>query len=105
MVKYDVPINILSKNNFLVTNIFPLGMPYAVCTTYADIPDSSQCKVEITFKETVLSPVFLEKFSVNIYETFVLFHRLQQAQLTNLQNNMYVDVNLYQRIENPTIKQ
>ena len=73
-------------------NIFPLGMPYALCTTYAGIPDSSQCKVEITFKETLLSPVFLGKFSLNIYETFALFHRLQLVSKDRKSDNQSMEM-------------
>ena len=73
-------------------NIFPLGMPYALCPTYAGITDSSQCKVEITFEETLLSPVFLGEFSLNIYETFALFHRLQLVSKDRKSDNQSMEM-------------
>ena len=52
MVKHEVSINIPSKNNFLVTNIFPLGTQYAQhMQAYQTVRNAVQ--VEITFEETL----------------------------------------------------
>ena len=87
MVKYEVSINIPSKNNFLVTNIFPL-IGYAVCTTYAGIPDSSQCSAGWNnfWRNTLLGKFSLSKYLWNLRtDSGQLYWTSTDCSLFNLQ--------------------